>query len=34
MDAGAADYCAVPFEKKQIDWILESNLGRTAASAA
>jgi len=36
MDAGAADYCAAPFEKEQLDWILESNLGRhkSAATAA
>ena len=27
MDAGAADYCAAPFEREQLDWILESNLG-------
>jgi DNA-binding NtrC family response regulator len=26
MDAGAADYCAAPFEPKQVRWILESNL--------
>jgi DNA-binding response OmpR family regulator len=35
MDAGAADYCAAPFEKDQLDWILESNLGgNTAAMVA
>jgi len=35
MDAGAADYCAAPFEREQLDWILESNLGaRQPASAA
>jgi len=33
MDAGAADYCAAPFEKEQLDWILESNL-KSAATAA
>jgi DNA-binding response OmpR family regulator len=26
MEAGAADYCAAPFEREQIDWILDSNL--------
>ncbi len=26
MDAGAADYCAAPFEREQLDWILESNI--------
>jgi len=35
MDAGAADYCAAPFEREQLDWILESNLGsRKTASVA
>ncbi len=36
MDAGAADYCAVPLEGRQLDWILESNLGkfRSASVAA
>jgi hypothetical protein len=36
MDAGAADYCAAPFEREQLDWILESNLGsrKTASVAA
>ena len=38
MDAGAVDYCAAPFEREQLDWILESNLGqhssRLVASAA
>lgn len=36
MDAGAADYCAAPFEREQLDWILESNLGshKTASAAA
>jgi PleD family two-component response regulator len=28
MEAGAADYCAEPIEKRQLDWILESNLER------
>jgi DNA-binding NtrC family response regulator len=26
MDAGAADYCAAPFEARHLQWILESNL--------
>ncbi len=34
MDAGAADYCAAPFERDQLDWILESNLGVRKAVAA
>jgi DNA-binding NtrC family response regulator len=34
MDAGAADYCAAPFEKEQLDWILESNLGGRRPTAA
>ena len=34
MDAGAADYCAAPFEREQLDWILESNLGQQKAVAA
>jgi DNA-binding NtrC family response regulator len=33
MDAGAADYCAAPFERDQLDWILESNLGSQKAAA-
>jgi DNA-binding NtrC family response regulator len=34
MDAGAADYCAAPFEREQLDWILESNLGKPLRLAA
>ncbi len=34
MDAGAADYCAVPFEREQLDWILHSNLGQPQMAAA
>ena len=34
MDAGAADYCAAPFEREQLDWILESNLGAREPAAA
>jgi len=34
MDAGAADYCAAPFEREQLDWILESNLGQQQAAGA
>jgi len=33
MEAGAADYCAAPFEREQIDWILNSNLRPRAAAA-
>lgn len=32
MDAGAADYCAAPFERQQLDWILESNIVRRQAA--
>jgi DNA-binding NtrC family response regulator len=28
MDAGAADYCAAPFESHHVSWILHSNVGR------
>lgn len=31
MDAGAADYCAVPFEHEQLDWILHSTLDSALA---
>lgn len=34
MDAGAADYCAAPFEREQLDWILESNLGQQQVAAS
>ncbi|MFN3326403.1 MAG: hypothetical protein ACK5AZ_23140 [Bryobacteraceae bacterium] len=34
IEAGAADYCAAPFEAVQIQWLLEANLSRTQASAA
>jgi DNA-binding response OmpR family regulator len=27
MDSGAADYVAAPFDTRQLDWILETNLG-------
>jgi DNA-binding response OmpR family regulator len=33
MDAGAADYCAAPFESQQLDWILQSNLHRLSRAA-
>ncbi|WP_031500981.1 hypothetical protein [Bryobacter aggregatus] len=33
MDAGAVDYCAAPFEREQLDWILESTIGRGKASS-
>ena len=33
LEAGAADYCAAPFEPAQIRWVLES-LVRSAAAAA
>jgi DNA-binding response OmpR family regulator len=34
MDAGAADYCAAPFEREQLDWILESNLRQQKPAVA
>ena len=33
LEAGAADYCAAPFEPTQIRWVLESHV-RAAATAA
>ena len=33
LEAGAADYCAAPFETNQIRWVLESHV-RSAAAAA
>lgn len=33
LEAGAADYCAAPFEATQIRWVLESHV-RSAAQAA
>lgn len=33
LEAGAADYCAAPFEPTQIRWVLESH-ARAAAAAA
>lgn len=34
MEAGANDYCAAPFELKQLGWILKSNLPAFEMSAA
>lgn len=36
MDAGATDYCATPFEPRQVDWILQNSLrhDRLASVAA
>lgn len=34
MEAGASDYCAAPFERKQIRWILEANTPACAAAMA
>ncbi|MBX5494299.1 MAG: hypothetical protein IRZ15_03095 [Bryobacteraceae bacterium] len=34
IEGGAADYCAPPFEEKQIAWILETNLERRRLAAA
>ena len=33
IEAGAADYCAAPFESSHIQWILDSTLNRQAAPA-
>jgi len=30
IEAGAADYCAAPFELRQLHWLLESNMSRQA----
>ena len=34
MEAGASDYCAAPFEKSQIRWILEVNRPAYVAATA
>lgn len=34
MEAGAADYCAAPFEREQVLWILQSSVYRMRAAAA
>ena len=34
MEAGANDYCAAPFEKKHLGWILRSNIPTLQLSAA
>lgn len=34
MEAGANDYCAAPFEKKHLGWILRSNIPTMQLSAA
>ncbi|MDX2151773.1 MAG: hypothetical protein SFV54_13625 [Bryobacteraceae bacterium] len=34
MEAGASDYCAAPFERTQLRWLLETNLHRFASAAA
>lgn len=34
MEAGASDYCAAPFEPKQIRWILEANSRHFSIAAA
>jgi len=33
LELGAADYCGAPFEKVQIQWLLQGALGRGAAAA-
>jgi ActR/RegA family two-component response regulator len=32
IEAGATDYCAAPFEKSQVKWIVESSLRSNSAS--
>lgn len=34
LEAGAADYCAAPFDSRQIGWILDSNVRRERCAAA
>jgi DNA-binding response OmpR family regulator len=34
LEAGAADYCAAPFESIQMRWLLETHLGVRAVQAA
>ena len=34
LEAGAADYCAAPFEQQQIRWILEATLRQRHSAAA
>ena len=33
IEAGASDYCAAPFERSHIEWILESNIQHQPAPA-
>lgn len=33
LEAGAADYCAAPLSRNQLDWLLESLLPKHAAAA-
>ena len=32
LEAGAADYCAAPFELVQVNWILQTHLAQTKAT--
>jgi hypothetical protein len=34
LEAGAADYCAAPFERLPMRWILETSLGKRTCKAA
>ena len=34
LEGGAADYCSAPFDRRQIDWILDSVCPRPAMAAA
>lgn len=34
LEAGAADYCAAPFEPAQLGWLLETNTRVRALAAA
>lgn len=34
LELGAADYCAAPFERAQLNWLLDTHLGARRAPAA
>ena len=34
LEAGASDYCAAPFDSRQIGWILDSHVRRARCAAA
>jgi len=33
LEAGATDYCSAPFEHRQMNWLIQSAMPRTAAAA-